>query len=68
MHLNNVMRLEVVFKICCAPLHKDCPNHHGHKGDFGVTPGTCGAVGERAQVILVWVWARALGKPPTHGD
>jgi hypothetical protein len=24
-----------------------------------VTPGTCGAIGERAQVILMWV--RALG-------
>ena len=34
--------------------------HHGHKGDPGVTPGTCGSIGERAQVILVWV--RALGR------
>jgi hypothetical protein len=31
--------------------------HHGHKGDPGVTPGTCGVVGERAQMILVWVRA-----------
>ena len=36
-----------------APLHKECPNHHGHKGDPGVTPETCGAVGKRTQVILV---------------
>jgi hypothetical protein len=44
---------------CRAPLHEECPKHHGHKGDLGVTPGTCGAIGERAQVIVVWV--RALG-------
>jgi hypothetical protein len=36
---------------------KGCPKHHGHKGDPGVTPGTCGAVDEKAQVILVWVRA-----------
>ena len=33
-----------------------------------MTPGTCGAIGERAQVILVWV--RAPGRwerlPPTE--
>ena len=34
----------------------------GHKGDSGVTSGTCGAIGERAQVILVWVRA------PGHGN
>ena len=53
---------------CRAPLLKECPQHHGHKGDPGVTPGTCGAIGERAQVILVWV--RAPGRwerlPPTE--
>jgi hypothetical protein len=38
---------------------KGCPKHHGHKGDPGVTPGTCGAGGEKDPVILVWV--RALG-------
>ena len=43
-----------------APLLEECPQHHGHKGDPGVTPGTCGAIGERAQVILVWV--RAPGR------
>ena len=26
-----------------------------------MTPGTCGAVGERAQVILVWVRALSVG-------
>ena len=44
---------------CCAPLHEECLQHHGHKGDLGVTPRTCGAIGERAQVILMWV--RAMG-------
>ena len=49
----------------CAPLHKECPQHHGHKGDPIVTPGTCDAVGERAQVILVWVKAPGIGNA-TH--
>ena len=44
---------------CGAPLLKECPQHHGYKGDPEVTPETCGTIGERAQVILVWV--RALG-------
>ena len=54
---------------CRAPLPKECPQHHGHKGDPGMTPGTCGAIGERAQVILVWV--RAPGRwerLPPKGD
>jgi hypothetical protein len=42
---------------CCAPLHKECPQHHERKGVPGGTPGTCGAIGERVQVILVWVRA-----------
>jgi hypothetical protein len=46
---------------CRAPLHKGCPKHQGHKGDPGVTPGTCGAGGEKAQVILVWVRAPGVG-------
>ena len=45
--------------LCCAPLHEECSKHHGHKGDLGVTPQTCGAIGERARGILVWV--RTLG-------
>ena len=44
-------------QLCRAPLLEECPQHHGHKGDPGVTPGTCGAIGERTQVILVWVRA-----------
>ena len=47
---------------CHAPLHEECPQHHGHKGDPRVTPGTCCAIGERAQVILVWV------KAPRHWE
>jgi hypothetical protein len=35
--------------------------HHGHKGDPGVTPGTCDAI-ERAQLILVW---EGCGNPQT---
>ena len=37
--------------------HEKCPQHHGHKGDPRVTPGTCGAIGERDQMILMWVRA-----------
>ena len=46
---------------CRAPLHEECPKHHGHKGDPGVTPETCGVVGKRAQVILVWVGITGIG-------
>ena len=45
---------------CRTPLLEECPQHHGHKGDPRVTLGTCGAIGERAQMILVWV--RAPGR------
>ena len=38
---------------CRAPLFEECPQHYGHKGDPGVILGTCGTIGERAQVILV---------------
>ena len=53
---------------CRAPLLEESPQHHGHKGDPGVTPGTCGAIGKRAQVILVWVRAPGRWKrlPPTE--
>jgi hypothetical protein len=46
---------------CYAPLHEEAPKHHGHKGDPRVIPGTCGAIGKRAQVILVWVSAPSIG-------
>ena len=45
---------------CCTHLHEECPKHHGHKGDPGVTPETCGAIGERTQVILLWVRAPGI--------
>ena len=47
--------------ICRAPLFEECPQHHGHKKDPRVTRKTCGAIGERAQVILVWVRAPGRG-------
>ena len=46
---------------CRTPFLDECPQYHGHKGDFGVTLGTCGAIGERAGVILVWVRAPGCG-------
>jgi hypothetical protein len=45
---------------CRAFFHKECPQHHGRKGDPGVTPETCDAIGERDQVILVWVRAPGI--------
>ena len=53
---------------CRAPLHKEYPKHHGHKGDPRVTPGTCGTVGERAQGILVWMRAQVLRTSLIYGD
>ena len=46
---------------CRAPLHEECPQHHGPKGDSGVTPKTCRAVGKGAQVIQMWVRAPIVG-------
>ena len=37
----------------CAPLYQECPKHHTHKENPGVTPWICGAIGERGQVIIV---------------
>ena len=39
---------------CRVPLNKGCL-HHGHKGDPRVILKISGIIGERAQVILVWV-------------
>jgi hypothetical protein len=36
-----------------APFHEECPQQYGYKGNTKVTPGTCGAIGEKDQVILV---------------
>ena len=46
---------------CHAPLLEECPQYHGHLGDPEVTPETCGAIGEKAQVILVWMRAQDVG-------
>jgi hypothetical protein len=54
-------RVLVVNPLCRAPLQMGCPKHHGHKGDPGVTPRTCGADGKKAQVIQVWVRAPNVG-------
>ena len=40
-----------------AYFHEECLKRQRHKRDPGVTPRTYGAVGEKAQVILVWVRA-----------
>ena len=47
---------------CRAPLLEKYSQHHGNKGDPEVSPRTCGAIGKRAQVILVLVRA------PGHGN
>ena len=44
-----------------APFHKECPKYHGHKRDPGMTPGTCGANGKNAQMIIVWKWTLGIG-------
>jgi hypothetical protein len=46
---------------CRAPLQKACLKHHKHNEDLRVTPGTCGADGEKAQMIIVWVRASGVG-------
>ena len=43
-----------------AKLPSTCPKHHGHKGNPEVTLGTCGVIGERAQVTLVWVRTQGI--------
>ena len=68
---SNQVGLEASFRAhsnCRAPLLEKCPQHHGHKGDPEVTPGTCGAIGERAEVILVWMRSPGHWKclPPTE--
>ena len=60
--LANIMKhlLDEKDKLLRTPLLKECLQHHGHKGDPGVMSGIYCAIGERAQVILVWV--RAPGR------
>ena len=47
------MHTQIKGGFCRAPLNEDCPQHCGSKGNPGVTPGTCGAIGGKTQVILV---------------
>ena len=56
---NHACAWDVQVSACRVPLYEECPKYYGHKLDPGVKPGTCDAVGERAQVLLMWV--RALG-------
>jgi hypothetical protein len=56
-----VVAFQVVIDWCCrTPLHEGCLKQHGDKGGPGVTPRTCGVIGERAQMILVWVRAMSI--------
>ena len=70
LHSNNVLKIKIGVPTrvklmwastpygggeCHAPLHMECPKHQGHKGNSAMILKTCGAVGERAQVILVWM-------------
>ena len=65
--LVNAVRADEGKGLCHTPFLEECPQYNGHKRDSGVTPKTCGAINERAQVILVWM--KALGRwehlPPT---
>ena len=45
---------------CHAPLHEECPQHHGYKVDPRMMPEIWGTIGERAQMILVWVRAPCI--------
>ena len=57
MQSGGICRAKVVYTIdygiCCASLLQECTQYHGHKEDLRVKLGTCGAIGERVQVILV---------------
>ena len=44
------MKIQDMINKCHTPLREECPKHHRHKGDPGAIPGTCDAVGVRAQV------------------
>ena len=50
---------------CCAPIHKECPRHHRHKGDPGVTPRTlwhlwCEGLSNRNVDEGPWCWKPLL--------
>ena len=43
-----------------AHLSMRSPQHHGHKGDPRVTPKVCGAIDDRAQVIVMWMKSQGI--------
>ena len=45
-----------ISSLSCTSL-QECQQHHRHKGDLEVTSEICDAIGEKAQVIIVWVRA-----------
>lgn len=51
---------------CCAPLHEECPKHHGHKENSKITPRTCATIAERAQVIIMWMKAAGVRNASPH--
>jgi hypothetical protein len=57
LHMQNVVIPRVGYR---ASFHEECSQHHGHKGDLEKMPMPCGAIGKRAQVILVWVRASGV--------
>ena len=49
-----IVKNQAIKVTCRTPLHEDCLKHHiRHKRDPKVTFGTCGAIIERVQVIIV---------------
>lgn len=48
---------------CYAPLHEYCTKYHSHNGDPKATPATCGVIGEKTQVMLMWVSVKGVGHP-----
>ena len=46
---------------CCAPLYEECLQHQMHKEDYGVMPETCGIIGDKIQVNLLWMRALGIG-------
>jgi hypothetical protein len=47
--------------MCSGFVLHTSPNHHRHKRYPEGTPEICGAVGEKGQVILMWVRAPSVG-------
>ena len=56
--------LDLWFFGCHVPLHEECLKHHGRKGDPGVTPGTCGAIGPSDPSVGEGPWCKER-LPPT---